>query len=182
GGGDPLSLVDLGVVQIEPGANAREVKTRLEKLLPNDVAIFTKKEFRERETAFWRDNTPIGYIFWVGAVLGFVVGVIICYQIIYASIASHMAEFATLKAMGYRDGYFMRLVVAESVYLSVLGFIPGLIISSALYWVVADWTGLLMMLTVGRAAQVYAFTIAICIVSGGLAMRKLLSADPADLF
>ncbi len=181
-GGDPLSLVDLGVVQVEPNANVHEVKSRLTALLPGDVAVYTQQEFREREVAFWRDNTPIGYIFWVGTILGFVVGVIICYQIIYASIASHMAEFATLKAMGYRNRYFTKLVVAESVYLSVLGFVPGLFISGALYWLVANWTGLLMMLTPGRAAQVYAFTLAMCIVSGGLAMRKLLSADPAELF
>jgi len=46
----------------------------------------------------------------------------------------------------------------------------------------ADYTGLLMMLTVPRAALIYGLTLAMCIVSGCLAMRKLLAADPADLF
>jgi putative ABC transport system permease protein len=36
----------------------------------------------------------------MGEVIGFVVGVIICYQIIYSDLDDHMGEFATLKAMG----------------------------------------------------------------------------------
>ena len=37
-------------------------------------------------------------------VVGFVVGMVICYQVIYSDIADHMAEFATLRAMGSRYG------------------------------------------------------------------------------
>lgn len=181
-GDDPLGIVDLGIVQLEPGAAPLVVKDRLECILPQDVAVFTKREFRDAETRFWRTSTPIGYIFGVGMALGFVVGVIICYQIIYASISSHMPEFATLKAMGYRDRYFIALVVSESVYLSVLGFVPGLLVSWGLYEALAQWTGLLMLLTPGRAALVYAFTLAMCLTSGCLAMRRVLAADPAELF
>jgi putative ABC transport system permease protein len=181
-GADPLSVVDLGIIQVEPGADPREVERRLSAMLPGDVQVFTKQGFREKELAFWRSSTPIGYIFFVGAVLGFVVGVIICYQIIYASISSHMPEFATLKAMGYRDRYFVGLVAAESVYLSVLGFVPGLLVSWALYALLAQQTGLLMLLTWERAAGVYALTLAMCVTSGCLAMRKVLAADPAELF
>ncbi|MBW3598693.1 MAG: ABC transporter permease DevC [Planctomycetes bacterium] len=181
-GNDPLSIVDLGVVRVQEGAEPAAVKERLAGLLPDDVRVFTKSEFRDAETEFWRTSTPVGYIFGVGMALGFVVGVIICYQIIYASISSHMPEFATLKAMGYRDRYFISLVVFESVYLSVLGFVPGLLVSWLLYAVLAEWTGLLMLLTPPRAALVYLFTVAMCVTSGCLAMRRALAADPAELF
>lgn len=181
-GRDPQEVVDLGVVQLAAGADPQAVKDRLAARLPDDVAIFTKAEMIERERSFWRHSTPIGYIFLVGTVIGFLVGMVICYQIINADIADHMPEFATLKAMGYRNRYFVGFVLMESVYLSLLSFLPGTLVSLGLYEALAHSTGLLMILNVPRAASVLLLTLAMCIASGCLAMRKVLAADPAELF
>jgi putative ABC transport system permease protein len=181
-GGQVLSEVDVGLVQVDPGADARQVQQALVKALPDDVAIFTRDEFTRQELDFWAQSTPIGYIFTFGTALGFLVGVIICYQILYADIADHLSEFATLKAMGYRPRYFMVLVLQESLFLSILGFVPGAIISAILYTVVGQFTGLLMRLTPARAGFVLLLTVGMCVASGLLTMRKLLRADPAELF
>lgn len=181
-GGDPLDVVDLGVVKLRRNADPQEVKTRLIERLPNDVAVLTKAEMVARERNFWQRSTPIGYIFMIGTLIGFLVGVVICYQIIHADVGDHLAEFATLKAMGYPNRYFVGFVLAESVYLSLLSFIPGVLISLGLYAALAHWTGLLMILNVPRAASVLLLTLAMCVVSGCLAMRKVLAADPAELF
>jgi putative ABC transport system permease protein len=175
-------MVDLGVVQVCKGADPQEVKQRLIESLPHDMLVKTKDELIDREIGFWNSSTPIGFVFSLGTVIGFVVGVIICYQVIYADIADHMPEYATLKAMGYGNGYFVRVVLQEAFYLSVLSFIPGLILSAALYQVLAQSTGLLMMLTFPRIAVIFLLTVAMCVVSGAMAMRKVLSADPADLY
>jgi putative ABC transport system permease protein len=181
-GKDPLSLVDLGVVQLAEGAHAEEVRQALLRLLPDDVRVYTKQEFIDREIDFWDRSTPIGWIFFLGLVIGFLVGVVVCYQIISSDIADHIPEFATLKAMGYRNRYFMLFVLQEALLLSVLSFIPGLLISLGIYAVLAKGTGLLMVLNMPRAALIFFLTAAMCLVSGGLAMRKVLAADPADLF
>jgi putative ABC transport system permease protein len=73
-------------------------------------------------------------------------------------------------------------VMKEALYLSVLSFIPGLLVSLALYNGLARSTGLLMVLTAPRAALVLSWTVAMCAVSGGLAMRKVFAADPAELY
>ncbi len=181
-GGDPLEVVDLGVVTLQRDADPQEVKARLIERLPNDVAVLTKVEIIARERNFWRHSTPIGYVFTIGTLIGFLVGVVICYQIIHADIGDHLAEFATLKAMGYPNRYFVGFVLAESVYLSLLSFIPGMLLSLGLYAALAHWTGLPMILNVPRAGSVLWLTLAMCIVSGCLAMRKVLAADPAELF
>ena len=181
-GGDPLSVVDLGVVRVAPGHDVAEVKKRLARLLPTAVRADTKTEFVARERAFWQNSTPIGYIFWVGKIMGFVVGVIICYQIIFADIADHMPEFATLKAMGYRSQFFIKVVLQQSIYLSALGFIPGCLAAYVIYDRLASGTGLLMFLTPGRVALVLLSTVAMCVASGSLAIRKVLAAEPAELF
>jgi putative ABC transport system permease protein len=182
GGDDPLNLVDVGVVQLVPGADPAGVVRRLKATLPNDVDIYTKDAFVNREIQFWARSTPIGYIFTVGVVMGFVVGVIICYQLIYTDIGDHLPEFATLKAMGYGNRYFINVVLCQSLYLSLFGFVPGLMVSLGAYVWLAEHTGLVMRMTCGRAFEVLVLTTVMCVVSGCLAMRKVLSTDPAELF
>jgi putative ABC transport system permease protein len=184
GDGDPLGEVDLGVVQLKRPTNSslEQVKAELKRELPGDVEVFTKQEFMSRERQFWSTSTPVGYIFMVGTVIGFVVGVIICYQILHADIADHLPEFATLKAMGYGTPYFVSLVIGEGLYLSLIGFVPGAFLSYALYMFLAFRTGLLMEFGPGVSGIVLASTVVMCISSGVLALRKLLMTDPATLF
>jgi putative ABC transport system permease protein len=144
--------------------------------------VATREEFRNLEVKFWDDSTPIGIVFAAGTWIGFVVGLVICYQVIYSDIADHMPEFATLKAMGYGTFYFLSLIVTEAVLLSFIGFVPGVVFSTALYAVLANATGLLLKMTVPSMVFVLVLTLGMCIVSGVLAVRKLLAADPANLF
>lgn len=181
-GGSLLDEVDLGVVQLHDPAQAQAVKARLSELLPRDVNVLTREEFIQREIGFWRTSTPIGYIFSVGLLMGWVVGAVICYQIIARDISDHVAEYATLKAMGYRQTYFVGLVFWQAVLISMIGFVPGITVSQVLYWALGEQTGLLMNLTADRAAEVFGLTLLLCLCSGTWAIRGLLRSDPATLF
>jgi len=180
--GDPLGVVDMGLVHLEPGADLEATRQAVDRLLDDDVAVLTRQQFRAQEIRFWDRSTPIGIVFLAGKAIGFVVGMVICYQVIYSDIADHMPEFATLKAMGYSSAYFLRLIVVEAVLLSLIGFVPGLLASWRLYGLLAGATGLQLRMTVEVAALVLTLTLAMCIASGLLAVRKLLAADPANLF
>lgn len=178
----PLDYVDAGLVRVAEGADPEVVRKALAAALPNDVRVFTMAEFIAQEESFWLDATPIGTVFFIGLIVGFVVGVIICYQILHTLMSMYIREFATLKAMGYKNAYFMWVVLQQSLFLSILGFIPGLIVSLFLYNELARRTGLLLVMTPGRAGIVLACTMAMCFVSGCLTVRKVLAADPAELF
>ena len=181
-GGRPLSIVDVGLVNVAPGADVAAVRRALLEQMPSELSVFTREAFRTREIQFWAQSTPIGIIFGIGTIMGFVVGVIMCYQVIYTDISDHMAEFATLKAMGYPPKFFANLVITQSVYLSLIGFIPGFLLSWLLFAVIASSTGLLMQMTLLRALLILLLTLAMCVISGGIALRRLLTADPASLF
>ncbi|TWT66275.1 FtsX-like permease family protein [Posidoniimonas polymericola] len=181
-GGDPLSVVDLGIVDLAEGANPEEARDALAAMLGEQVSVYTREGFREKEMKFWRSTTPIGAVFSAGKVIGFVVGVVICYQVIFSGISDHMPEFATLKAMGYQRSYFVGLIVVEAVWLAVFGFLPGAVLSTGLYHWLADQTGLLMQMTLSTLLFVFVITVIMCVASGLLAVRKLLTADPASLF
>jgi putative ABC transport system permease protein len=131
---------------------------------------------------YWRTSTAIGAILGLGTAMGFLIGVIICYQILYTDVVDHLPQFATMKAIGYYNGVLVRVVLAQALVLALLGFVPGLVLSQVFYQGVARATGLLMRLTVPRAAFVLVLTVVMCAFAGSMAMRKVLSADPAEVF
>jgi putative ABC transport system permease protein len=93
-----------------------------------------------------------------------------------------LPQYATLKAMGYRDGYVIALVIQQSALLAFIGFIPGVLSSMGLYWVLATVTKLSVFMTLQRGLLVLLLTFVMCVGSGALATRKLVQLDPADVF
>jgi putative ABC transport system permease protein len=175
-------LIDIGVIRLRNGADVAATRDALRAALPNDVLVLTRDEYIHREQTFWDSNTPIGYVFTFGVIMGLVVGAIIVYQILFADVSDHLAEYATLKAMGYPNRFLFGVVFQEAVILAVLGFIPGMLISMGLYRVAGDATHLPLQMTTPLAVFVIMLAVAMCCVSGGIALRKIRSADPAEIF
>ncbi len=176
------SSVSLGLVQLQPGYEPEQVAKNLKSYLGDDVKVLTQKEFIAFEKDYWQQNTPIGFIFSLGAMMGFLVGVIIVYQVLSTDVNAHVKEYATFKAMGYRNFYLLGVVFEEAVILAVLGFIPGAIVPLGLYHLTRNATNLPVYMTLARALTVLVLTMIMCIISGAIATRKLQSADPADMF
>lgn len=176
------SEVSAGLITLEPGTDPNQMAEALRSLLPNDVRVLTLKEFAQFEEDYWAENTPIGFIFNLGTAIGFIVGTVIVYQILSSDVADHMAEYATLKAMGFRDWYLLSVVFQEALILAILGFIPGYAISYGLYGLTRSATNLPLFMTLSRATTVFVLTVLMCLISGAIATRKLRSADPADVF
>ncbi|ESA36892.1 hypothetical protein N836_04855 [Leptolyngbya sp. Heron Island J] len=177
-----LNHITLGVLTVESGSDIETVKTQLQAHLPSDkVAVLTLDELIEKEHQFTQ-NDPIGIIFGFGSIVGFVVGIVIVYQVLYTDISDHLPEYATLKAMGYSDGSLLRVVLLEALLLAVLGFIPGFFTSLGLYQILTTLTRIPLIMQSTVALQVFMLTLVMCNVSGAIAMRRLQSADPADVF
>lgn len=175
--------IELGVIDVQDGANISEVRDELLRIVPpGDVKIYTKTEFIAAEKKYWGESTAIGFIFNLGVVMGFVVGVIIAYQILQSDVANHLSEYATLKAMGYTNWYLVGIVFQESIILSVLGYIPGILVSFVVFEIASSATFMPMEISLYRGAMIFVLTLVMCFASGVLAMRKLRQADPADIF
>ncbi|MEP6955874.1 MAG: FtsX-like permease family protein [Chthoniobacterales bacterium] len=171
-----------GVIQLEKGASSAAFQRAVAQLSAPEVDIFSKADLITREQKTWQKATPAGYVFTMGVAVGFIIGVFICYQILYTDIADHLPQLATLKALGYQNHDLRRLVLQQAVLLGLLGFLPALLLTFGLYEILTFLTGIVTRLTVGRVALVFALTITMCFVSGFLAVRKALTADPAELF
>jgi len=178
----PRNQIQLGLIRLRVGADHEAVRDRLIEYLPKDILVMTKVDFVQRETNYWNAATPIGYIFAFGAIMGFVVGSIIVYQILFADVSEHLSEYATLRAMGYPNRFISGIVIQQAFILGVLGYIPGLIAVYWLYAKAAAATNLPLYITQDRAITVLIMTLTMCAISALLALRKVRRLDPADVF
>jgi putative ABC transport system permease protein len=178
----PAELIDLGLIRVRPGADPDAVRAAVDAVLPEDVQVYTKRQYIDREIGYWAKVTPIGFIFSFGALMGFGVGAVIVYQILFADVSDHLSEYATLKAVGHTDLYLAAVVVSEAAMLAVLGFLPGLGIAHRLYRLTEQATKLPLHLSTQIALSVLGLTMVMCSLAGILALRKVASADPAEVF
>ncbi|MEL7315811.1 MAG: ABC transporter permease DevC [Cyanobacteria bacterium J06559_3] len=176
-----LDDVSVASLHLEPGADAETVRSRLQSTLSKDIKVLTKEELITLETDF-QESFPNGKVLNFGAAMGFVVGVVIVYQVLYTDVSDHLPEYATLKAMGYSDRALLGVVLQEALILAVLGFIPGYFASYGVYGLLTWLTRIPLTMKATVVFQVFLLTLVMCIVSGAIAMNKLRSADPADVF
>jgi putative ABC transport system permease protein len=178
----PPGSIELGLIRLSPGADTTTVAARLRQLLPSDVTIYTKQAFEEFEKNYWRTSTAIGFIFTLGAGMGFVVGCVIVYQILYSDVSDHLPEYATLMAMGYRLISLIGVVAREALILAVLGYLPAFLAGQGLYAAIRSSTQLPVAMNGQRALLVFGMILVMCMGSATLAMRRLADADPAEIF
>ncbi|HEY0791553.1 MAG TPA: ABC transporter permease DevC [Chthoniobacterales bacterium] len=180
--GLPPFAESLGLIRLRPGAEPAEVRDRLQARLGPEMLVLTKRQLVEAEQAYWNGRTPVGFIIPVTLLVVVLVGAVIFYQILYTDVQHHLPEYATLKAIGFKDRNLQSLVVQQSMWLSLLGFPPGLLIAFVLFRVARDATHLPFALSIGQAVLAFVLTFGMCLTAGFLAMVKLRQAHPADVF
>ncbi|MEO1464643.1 MAG: ABC transporter permease DevC, partial [Cyanobacteria bacterium J06633_1] len=180
--GKEQGTVSFGIINLEEEQDPVAVRQALNIHLPEDVEAYTHEEYVDKELTYIQNRSPIGFVFTLGTTMGFIVGIVIVYQVLSTDVNDHMAEYATFKAMGYKNSYLLFVVFEEAIILSIAGFIPSTILAIGLYQLTAAATALPIALSVSRAITVLMLTLVMCGVSGAIATRKLQSADPADIF
>lgn len=171
------------LLKINPDVPTEVVVSRLQKIFPPDaVKVQTLPDAAAADLAYQTTERPTGIIFGFGVLIGIIVGIVIVYQVLSTDVADHLREYATFKAMGYSQRFFLGIVFEEALVLAVFGFIPGLIVSLGLYVGMANVTGLPVEMTLERVVMVFMGTLTACTLSGAIATRRLAGADPADLF
>ena len=174
--------IELGLIRLEPGTDLEAASRRIKALLPNDVKILSKQGFEEFEKNYWRSSTAIGFIFTLGSAMGFVVGCVIVYQILYSDVSDHLPEYATLMAMGYRLAGLLGVVAREALILAALGYLPAYVTAELLYGLVRSGTRMPVVMDPQRALLVFSLILVMCLGSAAVAMRRLADADPAEIF
>ena len=178
--------VTVGLIQLAPDTNAKAARDRIQQALLKqgilDVEVLTKEEIRNHEKEHWISGTPVGFIFMAGVVVAFIVGSIIVYIVLSSDVARQIGEYATLKAMGYRNGYLARVVLEQAVLMGLCAYAGASLIAVVVYYFVAGASNLPIRMDWTRMGTVLVASLLMCCFSGFLAIQKLRKADPADLF
>lgn len=173
-------LITYVLIKAKPGQDLRVLKQKLDAALPGTKA-FTRTELIQKNQDFWSRRTGIGFILGLGAAVGIIVGVIIVGQILYSSVSDHLKEFGTLKAIGASDWVIYGVIVEQALWMSVLGYIPSMI----LCYSVAMWAatkGILILITPVSAIAILGLTVTMCVASAIFAIQKVTRLDPAMVF
>jgi putative ABC transport system permease protein len=175
-------MIDIGVINLSSGSDIQTIQKNIQLYLDNDIRVFTHQEFKNFEKNYWATRTPIGFLFNLMLIMVFIVGVVIVYQILYNNISNQIVAYATLKAIGYKNSYLLKVVFQQAVILAILGYIPGFAISLGIYNIAMQAIKLPIMMNLSNMLIVLGATILMCMASGLLTTSKLRYADPADIF
>ena len=167
------SYIDIGLINLKENVDREKVLTNLKTYLPKDIRVLTREDYIKFEKDYWSLRTPIGFVFGLMTIMGLVVGTVFVYQILYSNISTNLVAFATLKAMGFKHKYLLKIVFQQAFLLAILSYIPGLIITFGLYDIAKDATKLPVIMTWNKGILVLISVNLMCLVSGFLAVKKL---------
>jgi len=167
-------------VGIAPGQDVQTVKRSLQSELP-EVDVWTRQEFSRRAELFWIGKTGAGGALLTAAILGFLVGLVIVSQNIYATTMEHIEEFATLKAIGASRGFIQRVVLSQALSSGIAGSILGLVatypainaVRGSIPWIFTPWWLPLGMIGVG---------LLMCAAASLISVRKAVRVEPGRVF
>jgi putative ABC transport system permease protein len=179
-GSSSLQEVSLGIIRVKSGTDLIALKSGIERSVPG-IQVLTHKELQTKELKI-NDENPTSAIFGFGTLMGFIVGVAIVYQVLYSDVSDHLAEYATLKAIGFSSRSLLIIIFQEALFLAILGYIPGFVAALGMYQLLTGLTKLELVMTLNLALTVFTLTLAMCLISAAIASNKLRAADPADVF
>jgi putative ABC transport system permease protein len=176
----PVDNITYVLAKVRPGADIAKVRDELRAKLP-DSEVLTSDEFKTRSLNHWLFATGAGVALLGGAILGLIVGTVIVAQTLYSSTKDHLAEFATLRALGSSSGYINKVILMQAGLSALVGYGLGMSIALAIV-LLSEHTALPIVMSPGLAALLLALTFVMCAVSALSAIGKVMRIDPVMVF
>jgi putative ABC transport system permease protein len=184
---DAVKFIDLSpeqsmylLVHTSQSQSVQSIKEQIQARLP-DVDVWTREEFSNIAKRFWVTQTGAGAGILTAAILGFLIGMLVVSQTVYATTMENIEEFATLKAIGASPGFVIRVVATQSVICGIVGFVLGVAISIPLI----EWAKTVIAWIYTPAWLLIVVLIPTLVMSGlasVVSIRVALAVEPARVF
>jgi putative ABC transport system permease protein len=181
-GSADLPDVEIGVVKVLSGYAVPDVQRALAAAMPENVTVLAKSALIAQEAQFHDEVTAVGPMFLIGTLVGFAVGMLISYQILFSELSDQLSQYATLKAMGYQNRYLVKVVLQQAALYALLGYIPAWLLGHIVFYIVGEMALMPMRMSFSLTAISLGLTMVMCIVSALIAVRRVIATDPAELF
>jgi putative ABC transport system permease protein len=173
---DELNFV---LVRAAPGTDLVELKARLSRL--PGLEAFTAHEFSERARSYWSNRTGVGVGFFMTAVMGLIVGMVIVGQILYNATLDHAREYGTMKAMGAENVTVMRVVLYQAVLSALVGVTIGIPMALGMRAVLRLANLNVVFYPWLVLATIFGI-VAMCVIAALIPMLRIIRLDPAMVF
>jgi putative ABC transport system permease protein len=167
------------LLRIDRGYSTSEVQQNLRQRLP-EVDVLTRDEFARKSRTYWTIKTGAGGAILTAALLGFLIGLVVVSQTIYANTMENIEEYATLKALGASQAFVARIVLTQALICGAVGSILGLLAvpsigyaKSLIPWIYTPWWLLLVMVVP---------SLAMCALASIASVRSALTVEPGRVF
>jgi putative ABC transport system permease protein len=167
------------LVKAEPGTDLQALKARLN-ALPN-IDAYTKPEFSARARDYWSSRTGVGTGFFMTAIMGVLVGLVVVGQILYNGTLEHLKEYGTLKAMGASSGSIVKTILYQALLSALVGYMLGAGLA-VLARLAVKAANLNVVLSPGLLVGTAILTGTMCTIASVLSIAKVLRLDPASVF
>lgn len=111
--------------------------------------------------------------------LGFIVGFSIAGQIFYIMTLENLMYYALIKTLGGTQKMILQMIVFQAIIVSIIGFVLG--IGATILWAAIEDTTLAFLFPWQLLVFTGLIVLIICILTAGLSIRKVFTADPKSL-
>src|SRR5258705_6844106 len=168
------------LLRVDKAYSISDVQQNLKQRLP-EVDVLTRDEFERKSRTYWTIKTGAGGAILTAAVLGFLIGLVVVSQTVYANTMENIEEYATLKALGASQTFVARIVLTQALICGVLGSVLGLLAvvpcigyaKSLIPWIYTPWW-LLLVMVLARFAM--------CSLASIASVRSALTGEPGRVF
>lgn len=142
--------------------------------------LWSADSFAQRSQLYWLLDTGAGVAVLFLAVIVFFVGAVISSQALTAVVVSSAREYATLNALGASMRSLRHVVLEQAFWIGGIGLLLSAVLSGILL-TLAYSRDVPVAMTPLIAVLCASIVMGLALVSGVIAMRGLLSADPSML-
>jgi len=142
--------------------------------------VWTAKSFARRSQLYWLFDTGAGVAVFFMAAIVCLVGAVITSQSLMAVVAGSAREYATLNALGASIGSIGRVVIEQACWIGGIGILLAALTSAALLGI-ASQQDVPVAMNTPVALACALIVAALALISGLIALRALMRADPALL-
>jgi putative ABC transport system permease protein len=168
------------LLRVDKAYSISDVQQNLRQRLP-EVDVLTRDEFERKSRTYWTIKTGAGGAILTAAVLGFLIGLVVVSQTVYANTMENIEEYATLKALGASQTFVARIVLTQALICGALGSVLGLLAvipcigyaKSLIPWIYTPWWLLLVMVLP---------SLAMCSLASIASVRSALTVEPGRVF
>jgi putative ABC transport system permease protein len=174
------SKVSIIIADLKEGEDKELVIQQIQTLFPT-LKAWDPQDLRWKTTMEILVTSNMGMSFGTLVLFAMISGFFIIGLTLYSSALDRIKDYGTLKAIGAKNNYVNRLIIAQAFIFAVLGYLIAMLLLYGFKVGVAK-SGLIIDLNLGFLLFLLGITLVISVGGSLFAVRKIAKLEPASVF